>query len=795
MKRVVRGFVVWGTVGTIVLLAASAVTLRGMFAASLARTSGVVRLAGLNGEVTIERDDRGIPTIRGETFDDVALALGFVHGQERFFQMDLLRRKAAGELAEMVGAAVLYEDRGMRHYRFRAIAQQMLDDIPQRHRKQLEAYAKGVNAGLDDLGARPPEYWALRQLPEPWLPEDTLLVNFAMFDDLSIGRRFEARVNTMRAALPRELADFLTPETGRFDAPLIGGDEYEPPAIPGPEVIDLRASVRGGKSGEVGRDSVVARRSELGPVVAGSNSWAIAASKSVDGRAILASDPHLGIMVPGIWYRAQLQWREDGVERMAVGITLPGVPCIVMGSNTDIAWGMTNVTGDFQDYVIVEVDPDDSDRYLTEDGSEAFGQIIEEINVAGREVPTRLVLRTTKWGVVTSKDHEGRPLVLKWTATEPGINNLGMLDLMHARTLDEGIEIARGWFGPPQNCMFADRTGRVGFVVSGWLPDRQGYDGLGSVRWNEESVGWKGPLDEALRPFAIDPVDGFVNTANARTVGLEQARRIGRHWPQGTRQGRIAELLRADDAIDEIDMMSIQLDTRVKLLDFYRDAILEAIDVDDEDTMLRAARASAATWNGHADVDERGFSVVWAMRAELGSVLIDALTAPCKEIAPGFRYRWFQWDEWVMRLLEEKPKHLLPAEYESWQDLVRRVLRDAIDDMDEGGDRWGEHNIAQIHHPLTLAVKQLGPILNMPEDELQGHSSAVRVANPNFGASMRLVVSPGHEDEGFLHMPCGQSGHFLSKHYGDMHADWVEGKPTPLLAGPIVTSFRLMPGR
>ena len=762
------------------------VTVRSLLVASLPRMNGTVAIHGLGSAVEIARDKRGIPIIQGERFGDVALALGYLHAQERFFQMDLLRRRAAGELAEVVGPAALDSDKKMRPLGLRRMSSEVLALLPEQHRHWLEMYANGVNAGLADLDARPPEYWLLRTKPKPWRAEDSMLVTYAMFDALSTGRWVEESVDVMRAALPEELVTFLTPETGRFDSPIIGGNEYTPLPIPGPDVVDLRKVKP--RDNEAHAAATFALRA-----VPGSNNWAVSARKTTDGRAIVAGDPHLGLRVPGTWYRAQFQWHDDsGTERFAAGVTLPGVPAIVLGSNGAVAWAMTNVTGDFQDSIIVEPDPDDPKRYLTPDGSEPFGHTEKDIAIHGAP-PHRLVLKTTRWGPISGTDALKRPTVLKWIATEPGKGNLALLDLLEAQNADEALDVARHWQGPPQNVMVADTTGRIGFAVSGWLPNRQGYDGLSPTSWAVSGVGWDGSLDDSLRPMMIDPADGVLFTANARTVGLVQARHLGRHWPVGTRAGRIAELLRTDDLINERDMLEIQLDTRVEMMDAYRLIILEVVDEDEKDNRLRAARASAEAWNGRAEVDSRGFTVIWAFRSKLVMDLLKKLTAACHELDKTFAYRWLQVDEPILRILDEQPAHLVPAPYSSWREYLRAMFTDAVREMKPGGDRWGEHNRARIQHPLSQAVPMLGWLLDMRHDELPGHTQAVRVLTPSFGASMRMVVSPGHEEDGFLHMPCGQSGHPLSQHYADEHRSWVQGDPEPLLAGAAVSTVRLVP--
>ncbi|MBW2264422.1 MAG: penicillin acylase family protein, partial [Deltaproteobacteria bacterium] len=327
--------------------AGAACWLHAKAAASLPIESGVVELEGLGARVQVSRDGLGIPTIAGQSREDVSRALGFVHAQERFFQMDLMRRAAAGELSELVGGAAMGMDREVRLHRFRDRAGRVIDAESASNVKMIEAYSAGVNAGLGALASKPFEYMLVGTEPEPWTPEDTVLVIYAMFLDLNdeMGS-YEATESTMYGVLPRELAEFLAPAGCEWDAPVIG-EPWPTPPVPGPEVMDLSKQPSRG-----------ACRAASERMAHGSNNWAVAGSRTEHGGALLASDMHLGIAVPIIWYRAVLEWPDwRGGENRVIGVTLPGAPAVIAGSNTHVAWGFTNSYGDWVDLVIVEPDP------------------------------------------------------------------------------------------------------------------------------------------------------------------------------------------------------------------------------------------------------------------------------------------------------------------------------------------------------------------------------------------------------------------------------------------------------
>ena len=465
---------------------------------------------------------------------------------------------------------------------------------------------------------------------------------------------------------------------------------------------------------------------------------------------------------------------------------------VVVGSNGFVAWGFTNTTADSQDLVIVEPDPSDPARYLTPDGPEPFGTREEIIRVRGRQ-PERVAVRTTRWGPVVEVDPFGRTLALAWPMLDPARVNMGLLDMLDARTVDDAVSVVRAWRGEPQNTMLSDSTGRVAWVVSGWLPERGTSDGRYPASWAGAGAGWRGQLGEAWRPVLIDPSDGVVVTANQRTVPLDQSRRFGRHWSSGERAARIMAVLGERGGFTERDMLALQLDTRTEVFEAYRAAALSGVGEDGADPRVASAAAVIRGWSGRADADQEGFSALVSFRAALRRMLIEPVLAPCREKDMAFRWYWFQSDEALLRLLEARPASWLPEGVESWDDLVRAALRESVDERGAAPE-WGTRSRASIRHPLSPALGWFGQWLDMPGDPLSGHGSAVRVQSASFGASERLVVSPGREEDGLFHMPAGQSGHWLSPHYRAGHRAWVRGEATPLLAGEAVSRFRLVPG-
>src|SRR5438552_12329268 len=355
---------------------------------SLAQLDGEGAMPGATAAIVIERDALGIPTIIASSRADVARGLGSVHAQERFFQMDLARRRAAGELSELLGSAAITIDTRTRMLRLRARARRAIEVAVPEELAVLRAYVEGVNAGLNALAVKPPEYLALRMEPRPWSVEDCALVIASMFLTLqdSEGRR-ESRLAAVYATLPAPLADFITSSSSEWETPLVGGLHGVPP-IPDAGLFDLRTAppVAPPSNSRANADDGDRLLAWLSPPAndeaRGSNSWAVAGRLTGDGGAIVANDMHLGLSTPNIWYRASMVWRDTRPRRLT-GVTLPGVPSLVAGSNGDLAWAFTNSVGDWSDLVILEHDPADPNRYRTPSGMLPVATVRETIEVKG----------------------------------------------------------------------------------------------------------------------------------------------------------------------------------------------------------------------------------------------------------------------------------------------------------------------------------------------------------------------------------------------------------------------------
>jgi len=806
-----------GGTAVLVLVAAGGggVYLRSRLQASLPQLDGERVLRGLGAPVRVERDALGVPLIRGASRLDVARATGFLHAQERFFQMDLLRRSAAGELSALFGRVALEMDREARSLRLREVAGRALTGLRADERDLTTAYTQGVNAGLAALGAAPFEYLVLRAEPGPWRDEDSLLCTLAMYRNLQ-GHQpdQESLLGLMRETLPPALADLLAPVGTEWDAPIEGGPLPMPP-VPGPEVVDLRKSRPEAPTvkTEPTRDSydlsspgVPIHAAAFGDdeFARGSNNWAVAGRLTAHGGALLANDMHLGLSVPNTWYRVSLAFPGADGEKRITGVTLPGAPLTVAGSNGHVAWGFTNSEGDWADLVVLEPDPSSPDRYLTPKGPRALERHVETIEVAGGK-PETLVVESTIWGPVIDRDDTGRRRALAWVALRDGGLNASLSRMESVRDLDEAQALAAEVGIPNQNFVVADSAGRIGWTIIGRIPRRVGHDGSVPSSWADGKNGWDGWLKAEEYPRVADPPSGRIWTANARVVGGDELAKVGvGGYDLGARQGQIRDDLLGTPKASEDDMLRIQLDDRALFLERWQKLLLGALGPDAvaRDPRRAEVRRLVERWGGRASIDSVGYRIVRAFRVQVRDRVLDPLLAPVRARDPKRVHRGTapnaRWEGPVWALVTARPVHLLDPRYPSWDALLLDALDHVVAELTKvgplAGRTWGERNTTLIRHPLSRAVPQLSGWLDMPRQPLPGDSNMPRVQAPEHGASERFAVSPGHEELGYFHMPGGESGHPLSPHYADGHEAWAKGEKTPFLPGPAVNVLTLVPG-
>jgi penicillin amidase len=766
----------------------------GLLRASLPQLDGEARAAGLTGAVRITRDELGIPTIEATDRTDLAYATGFLHAQDRFFEMDLSRRLAAGELAELFGGPLALElDRKTRPFGFRQVARAVIAQASPAERSVLEAYTRGVNAGLASLAGRPWEYWALRAPPRPWLPEDTVLVVHSMWWDLQAnGLKREILRQEVNARLGgpecgghwKCALSFFYPSGTSWDAPVTepaGAGAVASAPIPGPEVLDVRAAAL----------PVQALRETVPEAAAGSNNWAVAGRLTANGAALIANDMHLGQRVPPVWYRARLRLTAAGPAALDLnGVTLPGAPLLVAGSNGHIAWGFTNSYGIWFGLTRIPCTAVGARELTTPAGAMPLEVREESIAVRGRPaVP--LEVRSAGPGVLLRVDEAQQSCWFgAWLAQQPAATNLGLMKLEGARSVAEALTLAPQIGIPHQNMVVADSEGHIGWTICGRIPED-----TGAMRAREVSA-WTSAADQ---PRIVDPPSGRIWTANTRVasdprqlelIGGELAP-LGAQYDLGARAGQIRDdLLALAAPVTPGAMLRIQLDDSAVFLTRWRELLLRVLDAPAAPGDARRAefRRLVAAWNARASADSVGYRLVRAYHDRTQQAVWAMIAAALRLPADEGSGPPAQFEEPLWRLLAAQPMHMLSSSYADWGQFLRAQVDATLAALEKSCPElarctWGTHEVVKIRHPLSRALPWLASFLDMPSLELPGDHDMPRVQAGAFGASERFAVSPGHESEGYLHLPGGESGHPLSPYYRAGFSAWAQGVPLPFLPG------------
>ncbi|MDB5411059.1 MAG: penicillin acylase/penicillin amidase [Rhodospirillales bacterium] len=730
---------------------------------SLPATSGTIALPGLTAEVTITRDAAGVPHIRAGDERDASFALGFVHAQDRLFQMDLMRRLGAGRLSEILGRSTLRTDELMRTLGLYRAAERQFDLLSEPLRRSLEAYAAGVNAFLAQRRALPPEYYMLAIEPEPWRPADSLVWAKYMALQLSGNYRNEllhARLATQ--VTPEQLAQLYP--TYPSDAPVTLGALAELfRALP---LDHLYAALP----------------DNVGPTYA-SNNWVVDGQHTQSGKPLLANDPHLGFATPDVWYLARI----DTPDLHLAGATAPGTPFVVIGHNDRIGWGFTTTESDVEDVFIERLDPNDPNSYLTPDGALPFETRQEDIIVRGRRI-VHLNIRTTRHGPVISDlggptAPSGHVLALQATfLAQDDRTPQGLWDLARARDWQSFNAALENVTAPEQNIVYADVDGTIGFTAPARIPIRGKGDGwLPMPGWTGE-YDWIGYVPFADLPRGVNPAEGRFVSANNKIVPDSYPYFISRDWDIPNRAQRITELLDGDGRQSADSSGAIQADTMSLMMAQVLPLLLRVSPTDERTT---AAVALLRSWDGRMARDRAAPLIFTAWLRELNRALFE----PRLGVAFG--------DYWGLRplvlrnILTTHPEWCNKASTqgpEGCNPQIAASLNSALDELSQsyGSDmtrwRWGDAHQASFPHPLFDNIPVLRNLLQtrIPAD---GGSDTVnrgemRIADPDepfldrHGAGLRMILDFNDLDASRFMIVPGESGNPLSSHYSDLVRPW-----------------------
>ncbi len=767
-----------------------------------------IAIKGLKGQVTIRRDERGIPYIEAKNDEDLYFAQGYATAQDRLWQMDLMRRTARGELAEILGNPVLAQDKLHRTYGFLQVAEAEYAKASQRARMTLEAYARGVNAYAASLDPKsmPPEFQLLQYQFRPWTPVDSYTLAKLFAEALSD----TWRIDIMRQALsvlPAEKRNEMMPVISPIDVLVVGKDSLSKAAT----AHIKREPVSSEALAKLAHNQAVAvaaldRVGLYAESLATSNNWVVSGKRTVTGKPLLANDPHLRATLPSIWHMVHLS--APGVRVAGVGTA--GLPGVILGHNDRIAWGFTNVGPDVQDLYVEKFDPANPKRYQTPSGWQEATVRREEIKVrkgftsAEHDVVTHEVTVTRHGPIIFEGD--GKRYALRWTALDPAKNNADLqYALNRARNWKEFNAALEVFTAPTQNIVYADVDGNIGYHAAGVVPIRKSGDGSVPYDGSTDAGEWISYIPISKLPALYNPPSGIIITANQRIVGTDYPYFLTHHWAQPYRARRIHDMLHEKPKLSIEDFRRVLGDVySIAGVSFAREAVkLLRPKLTPADEKLRATLDAFEKWDGRANAESTVAPILAQMRAAFRSKIIGAALGP--DLARSFQ--WANFDTTLDRILKDQPASWLPKEFSSYADLMRASYDEAIRNLTNnlGADQakwtWGDMAKSRFPHPLAGAPL-IGAMYTIPPVPQSGTGGLLgATVNVGNSVSMRLIADLSDWDKSQQQITPGESGLPKSPHWSDQLADWraVTPREFPFTAGAVMKAAKetmvLEPGK
>ncbi len=764
------------------LVAAQLISTEAQVSTPGATSSRTLQITGLRDKVTVRRDERGIPYIEAKNDDDLYFAQGFITASDRLWQMDLFRRNARGELAEIFGSSVLEEDKRHRTLGFAHVVEIEAAEAEPQVKAVLNAYANGVNAYIASLDAKswPPEFQLLQYKPKPWTASDSLIIIKNFFESLSTTWRLDLMREALSDLPPAKLAA-LMPETSALDVLVVGKDDVKKSARRSGSL--QQREVPRNLLSELNLDAELEARS-LGRLglyadsLAASNNWVVNGKHTASGKPLLANDPHLAPSAPSIWYMVHLS--APGMR--VAGVTAAGLPGIVIGHNDHIAWGFTNVGPDVQDVYLEKFDPKNPRLYLTPAGWREAEIRHEEIKVrkgftdASTNVVPLDVTVTRHGPIVLEKD--GRRYALRWTALDPQLNRASVnQSLNSARNWKEFTSALQSYNGPMQNMVYADNAGHIGYYAAGKVPIRKSGDGSVPYDGSTDVGEWMSFIPFDKLPHLFDPAAGIIVTANQRVVGQNYPYFLTHSWAQPYRARRILDLLQAKQKLTSEDFRTIQGDVYTRAGETFTRAVMKTLAGQlhsPADDQLQETLDAFAKWDARLDADSTVGPLAAQMRLAFRSRMINAAIG--EERARIFG--WANFDTTLDRLMTEQPADWLPKEFKSYAELFRACYADARQALtkslgtDESKWIWG--NLAKARFPHPLASVPLVGLEFAIQPFPQNGTGVLLGATVNVGSavSMRFIADAGDWDKTQHGITLGESGIPTNPHWTDQLADW-----------------------
>ncbi len=807
--------------------------------AALPQVDGTVVAPGLSAKVRVVRDELGVPTIEATTLEDLFFAQGYVTAQDRLWQMDITRRAAAGELSEIIGEDTLKVDREQRILGLRGVAEASERNLLARDRSYLEAYTRGVNALMEARRDHLPiEFRILKYQPRPWTVTDSLLVGALLVEELN--HYSYARALTREKVLakigPGLTADLYVnsswrdrPPTevrrGMDEDPSVDGDdeddeeEVEPqggvtkitsvsPAAPRPSPAPGTTV-----QSQYGQDNS-GHENETDVFRPGSNNWVISGQHTTTGKPLLSNDMHLDHQMPNLWFEARLKTEtrmetgtktgtQSGAQTAApeadfdvAGVTLPGVPFVVVGHNQRIGWGFTNVGPTVEDDYIEEFNA--QGQYKTPKGWVDPQHRQEIIHIKGKPDVVLDVVTTRHGPVITDLvPGETRKIALRWTVYD-GMA-LPFFDLDRAQNWDEFRKAFSTFTAAGQNVMYADVDGNIGYQATGRVPIRAAGDGSLPVSGSDDAHEWKGYIPFDDMPRVYDPPTGILATANGRITPDDYKYSISTEWDGPWRTDRIYRVLESGKKFSPADMLALQMDVSSTFDRLCADKFVYALD----HAPNLSARAKQAAdilrdWDGRMSNDSPAPTIETKARQELARMLLEPKlgaapdssgTGSAKGADPEAAkesgalnwksYRWSMSTVWLENVLSKQPERWLPPGDSDYGSLLTAAMENALKKTGLPSDltkwKWGDDYAVEIKHPVLSQLPLVGRFTGPGRHPLSGDNYTVKAGGRNFGASERATWNFADFDQSTLNVVTGESGVFLSPHYMDQWNAWYEG--------------------
>jgi penicillin amidase len=750
---------------------------------ALPQLDGRLQVKGLSAAVKVTRDGHGVPAIEAATPEDLFFAQGYVTAQDRLWQMDVMRRFGAGELSEILGEDTLKIDREQRILGLRAAAGKSLALASPRDRSYFDAYARGVNAFIEAHGnALPIEFRILKYRPKPWQAEDSIVIANQMVKDLNYYYIPDtlAREKVL-AKLGPELAGDLYVNRSWHDRPPTvmredlneqnnqndSDDDDDDDSGPDNSVTEHRGAVEIWAQGAP-------------EAVNGSNDWVVSGAHTVTGKPLLSNDMHLGHQMPNLWYEAHL--RSSNLD--VAGVTLPGMPYVIVGHNQRIAWGFTNIGPTVADVYIENFNAQGA--YQTPQGWQQPEHREEVIHVKGK-ADVAVDVKITRHGPVVTELFPGetRPLALRWTLYE-GLH-MPFFDVDSAQNWEEFRKAFSQLDAPGQNVVYADVEGNIGYQATGRVPIRASGDGSLPVSGADDAHEWTAYIPFDKLPSIYNPSSGVIATANGRITPDGYAYSIATEWEAPWRTERIYHVLESGGKFAPADMLALENDVHSENDLFAAERFVYAVD----HAAKPSARAKQAAdlmrnWDGRMLASSAAATIAVRSGRELTRLLLEPRLGPApddpkrQQATLNWRtYNWTMRTVWLQNVLLHQPKRWLPEKYPNYDELLTAAVEAAVNGSDAPKDlamwNWGSFNAVEIDHPVLGKIPVLQRWAEPGVKEQSGSGYTVKAVTRHHGPSERFTANLADLDQSTLNTVTGQAGNFLSPYYMDQWKAWYEG--------------------